>query len=282
MKLVEVYKKIGKVSWKVLEAIFENMWDYKFVPLQIISNRANVSEEKARKILKSLSDLGIVINKQTEYEGSAFTFLGLSLFSLNRLVKRGIVNAVADQMSVGKESSIFNCYSEKFGECIIKFYRIGHTSFKKVKEKRDYGDLHFSVLAVRSAKREYETLKRLQGLSVPEVYAWEGNAVVMQLIEADELYKVKLKNPNEVLDMIIEEIKKIVKRGVVHCDLSQFNILVREDGIWFIDFPQSVDVNSESWLEYLRRDVSNVLEYFYRTYRIEKNINEVLQHIING
>lgn len=282
MRFAEIYKKVGKLSWRVLNAMFENVQDFKYVPVQIISRDANVNEEKVRNILKNLSDLGLVVNKQTEYEGSSFTFLGLSLLSLHRLVRKGVINAIAEVLGVGKESYVFNCYSDKFGECIVKFHRLGHTSFKKVKEKRDYGTLHFSVLAIRSARREYETLKKLQGLSVPEVYAWEGNAVVMQLIEARELYKVKLENPEDTLDIIIDEVKKMFKRGIVHGDLSQFNVLVNEDGIWFIDFPQSVDVGSEDWYSLLKRDVSNVLDYFNKTYRIEKDINEVLQYIFDN
>ncbi len=280
MDLVKLYKKMGRHSWRVLDAIFRHMWDYEFVPLQIIAGDARISEEKARNILKYLSDIKIVINKQTEYEGSAFTYLGLSLYSLHRLVRSGEISMIGKTMGEGKESVIFNCYSERYGECVIKFHKIGYSSFKRVKEKRSYGNLHFSVLAVRSAKNEFRALRRLRGLAVPEAYAWEGNAVLMQLINARELYKVKLENPEEVLDMIIEEVEKFYRRGIVHGDLSQYNILVSEEGIWIIDFPQSVEVGENGWKDLLRRDVENVLNYFKRTYRIERDINSLLKEIL--
>ncbi len=280
MNLPDVYSKMGKHSWRILNAIFHNLWDYEYVPLQLIASSAKISEDKARNILRYLSDLRIVVNKQTEYEGATFTFFGLSLYSLYRLVKKGHISAIGKVMGEGKESAVFNCYSEKYGECVVKFHKVGHTSFKKVKEKRDYGDLHFSILAIRSARNEYRALKKLQGLAVPDVYAWEGNAVLMELIDAKELFRVKVTNPEEVLDMILDEVRKFYRRGVVHGDLSQYNVLVSSEGIWIIDFPQSVEVGSEGWKELLERDVKNILTYFGRSYRIEKDINSVLESIL--
>jgi len=280
VNLAEIYGEMGKHSWRILDAIFKNLWDYEYVPVQIIANHARIGEEKAKNILRHLSDLKVVQNRQRDYEGSTFTFLGLSLYSLHRLVRSGVVNAIGKLMGEGKESAVFNCYSEKYGECVIKFHKVGHTSFKKVKEKRDYGDLHFSVLAIRSARNEFRALQRLQRLAVPKVYAWEGNAVMMELIDAKELYKVKVENPEEVLEMILEEVAKFYRRGIIHGDLSQYNVLVSEEGIWIIDFPQSVEVGEEGWREILERDVTNIITYFNRTYRTEKDINTAIDRIL--
>jgi RIO kinase 2 len=278
MDLAEIYKRLGKNSWKILDAIFKNLWNYKFVPVTVISDHAKIDEEKVKKILKSLGDERIVINKYTEYEGATLTFTGLSLYSLHKLVEEGYVKALGKKMGEGKESMIYNCLS-KDGEAVIKFHKLGYQSFKKVVEKRDYGNLNFSVLSVRSAKREFSALKKLQGLAVPEAYANEGNAVLMELIDAKELYKVRVENPEELLDMIIEEIAKFYRRGIVHGDLSEFNILVG-DSFWIIDFPQSMEVCEEGWDDALRRDVSNILKYFRRAYRIERDINSTLELII--
>ncbi len=280
MNLAELYGKMGKHSWKILESIFRNLWDYEYVPLQIIAARARLGEEKTRNILRYLSDLRIVQNKTTEYEGSTFTFLGLSLYSLHRLVRKGLISAIGKVMGEGKESAVFNCFSEKYGECVVKFHKVGHTSFKKVKEKRDYGDLHFSVLAIRSARNEFRALKKLEGLAVPRAYAWEGNAVMMELIDARELFKVRLTNPHDVLEMILEEVRKFYTRGIIHGDLSQYNVLVNPEGIWIIDFPQSVEVGEAGWREVLERDIRNILSYFNRSYGIEKDINSVIESIM--
>ncbi len=279
MDLPSLYPKLGKNSWKILDAIFKNLWNYKYVPLNVISSFARINEEKTRRILKALGDDGIVINKQTEYEGATLTFLGLSLYSLHLLVESGQVKAIGKKMGEGKESLVYNCISKQ-GEAVIKFHRLGYQSFKKVVEKRDYGNLNFLVLSIRSAKREFGALKKLQGLAVPEAYSWEGNAVLMQLIDAEEMIKVKLENPDEVLEAILEEVAKFYRRGVIHGDLSPFNILVNEEGFWIIDFPQSLEVGENNWMEILHRDLENLVKYFNRTYGIERDMNSVFKRII--
>ncbi len=283
----EKFKSMSKLKWKVLDAIFKNMWDYKYVPAEVIAKTAQINPDKMEAILKALKDENLVENKYTEYLGSAFTYLGLSLYSLWRLVRSDKVSMLGKKMGEGKESIIFNCYSERYGECVLKFHKVGYSSFKKVKEKRDYGTLHFTVLMVRSAKNEFKALKKLYGyVSVPKPYDWEGNAVLMELIDAKELFRVRLENPKDVLEMIIEDVKTMYSLGVIHGDLSQYNILVNPEGVWYIDFPQHIDLNEvetdeerQVADEILRRDVENVINYFKKTYRIEKDINSVLKYI---
>ncbi len=283
----EKFRRMSKLKWRVLDGIFKNMWDYKFVPAEVIAKSSQINPDKIEPILKALKDENLVENKYTEYLGSAFTYLGLSLYSLWRLVRSNKVSMLGKKMGEGKESIIYNCYSERYGECVLKFHKVGYPSFRKVKEKRDYGTLHFTVLMVRSAKNEFKALKRLYGkVSVPKPYDWEGNAVLMELIDARELYKVRLENPEDVLDMIIEDVKTMVSNGVVHGDLSQYNILVNPEGVWYIDFPQHVDLNeieTEEEMrmaeEILRRDVENVLNYFKRTYGIERDVDAVLAYV---
>ncbi|HIP62746.1 MAG TPA: serine/threonine protein kinase [Archaeoglobus profundus] len=283
----EKFKKINKLKWRVLDAIFKHMWDYKYVPAEIIADTAGVDLDKIEKILKTLKDERLVENKYTEYLGSAFTFLGLSLYSLWRLVRSDKVSMLGKKMGEGKESIIYNCYSERYGEGVLKFHKVGYPSFKKVREKRDYGTLHFTVLMVRSARNEFNAMKKLYGyVSVPKPYDWEGNAVLMELIDAKELYKVRLENPEDVLDMIVEEMKKMYSMGVIHGDLSQYNILVNPEGIWFIDFPQYIDLDEleneyerNMAEEILKRDIENILNYFRKTYGIKRDFDEILKYI---
>ena len=249
----------------------------------MIAKRTKMNQEKVEAMLRTLSDERIVVNKQLTYFGTTFTFLGLSLYSLWRFVRKGDISMLGKKMGEGKESTVYNCMSEKYGESVVKFHRVGYPSFKKVKEKRDYGTLHFAVLAIRSARNEFKALRRLYGyVSVPKPYGWEGNAILMELIDAKELFRVRLENPHDVLEMIIEEMKKMYERGIIHGDLSQYNILVNPDGIWIIDFPQFLDISEEEIPEYedfLRRDVENILNYFKKAYGIEKDINSVIEYI---
>jgi RIO kinase 2 len=310
-EIFEYYMDITGVEWRIINSIFRNMWSYKFVPVEVIMKHSGVREEKLQRVLKSLGSDGVVENRNAPYVGSSLTFIGLSLYSLRTLVSRGKVDMIGKKMGEGKESVIYNCYSERYGECVLKFHRLG-AMFKKIKEKRDYGDLHLNVLSVRSAGREYKALKKLFGVvNVPEPFAWEGNAVLMELINGRELFKTKLEDPQEVLEIILDGVRKMVGAGIVHGDLSQFNILVSED-IYFIDFPQYIEIDverdewkeygkvehgieenggekdeegttrakMESWRSHLERDVRNILQFFKKSYGIEKDINSVMNYII--
>jgi len=259
MELVEAYKKMNAKEWKVLSVVFHYSWNYKYVPCELIAKKAGISEEKAEAILRALAGRGILTTKQLSYFGCAFTIFGLSLYSLRRFVKKGIISMIGSKMGEGKESTVYNAISDKYGEVALKFHRVGYSSFKKVKEK-------------------------------------EGNAVMMELIDAKELFRVKLKNPEEVLEMIVEEVKAMYERGVVHGDLSQYNILVSEEGVWIIDFPQAIILEEESEeysmlslkelkevaCELLERDMENLLEYFKRSYGVRKNLESVLNYIKNA
>ncbi len=293
MDIVEAYRKLSKNSWRLLDAIFHYMWDFEYVPSELIAKKAGMAVEKVEAILKALAGDGIVTVKQLSYLGAAFTFFGLSLYSLRRFVKKGLISMIGSKMGEGKESMVYNAISEKYGEVILKFHRVGYPSFKKVREKRDYGTLHFTVLTVRSARNEFRALRKLAGfVNVPKPYGWEGNAVMMELIEGRELFKVRLSNPKDVLEIIIDDVREMYRKGVVHGDLSQYNILVGED-VWIIDFPQAVILEEESEdysslslselrelaEELLRRDVKNILDYFKRSYGVEKNYSEVLNYI---
>lgn len=288
MDLHEDYKRMRKTEWKVVDAIFNEMWNYKYVPSDLISKKAKLSDEETLKALRSLGGAGVVENKIVSYLGSNLTFKGITLFSLKKLVEKGKLDMLGKKMGEGKESVVYNCYSEKFGECILKFHKLGAT-FRRIREKRDYGDLHLSVLTVRSAKREYQALRRLFGIAkVPEAFGWEGNAILMELIDGREIYKLKLGDPEEVLDAIIEEARRMFLAGVVHGDLSQYNVLLSDD-IYIIDFPQWVEVPENkdtsldpdsNWKQLLQRDVENILKYFKKAYGIEKDINSVINYIL--
>jgi len=274
----ELYRKMDTKRWKILDAIFNHMWKYEYVPSDLISRHSRIGVEKVEILLRDLSDRKIVSNKRLNYFGSSFTFKGLSLYSLWRLVEKNEVEMLGKLMGEGKESTVYNCIS-RYGEAVIKFHRLGHV-FKRVREKRDYGTLHFSVLAVRSAKNEFQALNKLYGIArTPKPFAWEGNAVLMELIDAKELFKVRLKEAQDILDLIIDEVRKMYKAGIVHGDLSQYNVLVSEDGVWIIDFPQFVETDSENADELLKRDIKNILQYFSKNYSIEKNIEEVIEAV---
>ena len=79
---------------------------------------------------------------------------------------------------------------------------------------------------------------------------------------------------------IIESIQKLYKAGIVHGDLSEFNILNYNEKPYFIDFSQGTSVKDPNSKELLRRDIENLVRFFKKyNYKIdkEKEISKILK-----
>jgi RIO kinase 1 len=124
------------------------------------------------------------------------------------------------------------------------------------------------------ARSEYDTLCRLHaaGADVPRPLAQAGNAVLMEYV-GDERGPAPLLQAAEVprpraeplFWRVIENVALWLDCGLVHADLSAYNLLYWQDRIVAIDFPQAVDayVNPHAF-DFLRRDVTNVAKAFAR------------------
>ncbi|MEM0010589.1 MAG: RIO1 family regulatory kinase/ATPase, partial [Candidatus Bathyarchaeia archaeon] len=67
--------------------------------------------------------------------------------------------------------------------------------------------------------------------------------------------------------------------GIIHADLSEYNIIVSHRGPVIFDWPQWVSRNHPSAHYYLRRDLENLLKFFKRKYDISYNLEEFLQKL---
>ncbi len=69
----------------------------------------------------------------------------------------------------------------------------------------------------------------------------------------------------DAFEQLVAGLRTITAAGFAHGDLSSYNLLWWEDRLWFIDFPQSIDVAANlQGIEFLHRDVLNVCEWFQR------------------
>ena len=120
--------------------------------------------------------------------------------------------------------------------------------------------------------QEFQTLSRLAaaGADVPRPVDWADSAILMEYIgdertPAPQLIGVTLA-PREVhplFERILRNVEIALGCDLVHGDLSAFNILYWEGRIKMIDFPQSVDIHSNSSaFALLERDIENICDYF--------------------
>lgn len=122
--------------------------------------------------------------------------------------------------------------------------------------------------------REWEVLTMLHaaGASVPEPYDHAADALLMELVGADgtaapPLAQVRLERAEaeRVLADLIRDVEILLDCGLVHGDLSAFNVLYQDGRPRMIDLPQAVDIGgpADAWALF-HRDIDNLCSYFRR------------------
>ena len=203
-------------------------------------------------------------------------------------MKADVLQAFGKPLGIGKESDVYDALMPDNTRVAVKFHRLGRASFRQTKRKRGYMAeqyytptwLYQSRLA---AKKEFEALSVLypKGVAVPKPIKQNRHVIVMSIIEGAELYYLEVPNPRKTLDEILLNIKKAYKdAGVIHADLSPYNIIVQlDEHILIIDWPQYVTVKHPNAEQLLQRDVQNVLRFFRQKLRLQTNLKDVLANI---
>ena len=160
----------------------------------------------------------------------------------------------------------------------IKFARLGRTSFRAVKSKRDYvkSQTHYNWLYLSrlSAQNEYKNMKGLysHGFSVPRPYGYNRHAIIMEYVPSYPLNKVEeIKDKNIVYHKMMDFIYKLGSNGLIHGDFNEFNILLnieKPDEIVVIDFPQMISINHSEAENHFKRDVQCVKNYFLKKFNL--------------
>lgn len=184
-------------------------------------------------------------------------------------------------ISTGKEANVFRAKT-KTGYAAVKIFRTYTSSFNNM-DKYIRGDPRFMHVKRRKhdlvyqwCSKEYKNLSRAHsiGIHVPKPFASRKNVIVMEFIgsngiAAPLLKNVKLDNPQNWYTIIMNNMKKLYnKSGLVHADLSEFNILVYKKRPVFIDMAQSVLKEHPYAIEFLKKDVENVNNYFRKKCKI--------------
>ena len=195
-----------------------------------------------------------------------------SIDALNRIIKKGIIEAVEFPVSTGKEAVVFRAVSG--GKYLaVKIYKIETSSFINRQEYLE-GDPRFklvkktlSEIVYAFTKKEYKNLQIAEkaGVRAPRPIFQHKNVIVMSFLGRDgvpypQLYKAK-EVREEHFWKLVEDVKKLYRAGLVHSDLSEFNVLLGEEP-WMVDFAQGVVLSHPKAREFLKRDISNICSFF--------------------
>jgi RIO kinase 2 len=243
-------------------------------------------------VLQKLNKLKLVKRRLGDYVGYRLTYLGLDMLALRSLVERGILHALGDKLGVGKESDVYSGLTPSGERVIVKFHRVGRTSFQKVLRVRVYAvdkpGYDWYALAKIAGQREYRVLEDLYKVNalVPKPYSYSRHVVVTEYIEGVELYAYKDPlDPASMLARIADTLRKAyLDVGVVHGDLSEYNIIVRitdedEELPYIIDWPQYVEKENPAAQQLLSRDVEYIVRFFKKRYGVNIDSKTVLDYV---
>ena len=214
------------------------------------------------------------------------TFTKRNLFEMQG---KKLFDEIIGPLEVGKESNVFVAKKGK-KKLIIKIYRVQNADFKRmftyIKQDPRYDFLKNKRREIIFAwtQREYKNLLRAKKgkVRVPKALYWKYNIILEEFIGDEEaappLKDTRPANPEQFLKEIIKQMTLLYQSGLVHGDLSAFNILNFNGDPVLIDFSQSTLVRTPNSLELLERDVKNVLQFF-RKLGVKADFEETLEKI---
>ena len=192
-----------------------------------------------------------------------------------KLISQGHFEGLESPISIGKESNVFSALKKDGTRVMVKIYRLETCDFNRMYDyikddprflnmKRGKRNIIFTWV-----QREYRNLLKAReaNVTVPTPLTFSNNVLVLEFIGENEMIAPKLKddipkNPKIFFEKIVSNIKKLYKAGLVHADLSSFNILNCNGTPVFIDFSQCTPLESSRAGEYLERDVRNICIFF--------------------
>lgn len=267
-------RHMTKDEFRVLTAVEMGMKNHALVPLQLVASIAKVRTVGGgvHKAVSSLMANRLLHRECQAYEGYRLTTSGYDVLALKALLSRGVLSAVGQKVGVGKESDIYRAMTPSGEEVIIKLHRLGRTSFRAVKRKRDYlrnkASGNWLYLSRLAAMREYAFMRALHahGFPVPTPKDQNRHIVVMSLVPGFPMYQLRageMAHPDEVCAACLGIARRLARHGLVHCDLNEFNLMIGfDEKVTLIDFPQMISVHHANAEELFDRDVHGITKYF--------------------
>lgn len=207
---------------------------------------------------------------------------------LQALVEDGLVDEVIRQLMSGKEATVYvvRCGDEVrcakvYKEANKRSFRqsVDYTEGRKVKNSRRARAMEKGTSYGRKAQEEawqnaeVDALYRLAaaGVRVPKPYNFHEGVLLMELLTDSEGNAAPRLNDlvltaevaREYHRILITQVVRMLCAGIIHGDLSEFNVLVDSAGPVIIDLPQAIDAAANNHAQQmLLRDVGNLANYF--------------------
>jgi serine/threonine-protein kinase RIO1 len=209
--------------------------------------------------------------------------------TVEAMLSSGLATEVTGLISAGKEADVYlaGYNGAPIAVKVYRLYRTSHRGGRPVKQDST-GWL---------AAHEYEMTRQAWkgGVRVPAPARRVENMFSMRYLgnsegPAPRLQEVELEAPQEMLDEVLAGVESTAFAGVVHADLSAFNILVYEGHPWFIDFSEAIRVDRTGSSPWQRLEEARValdrgllaLQKYFGRYDLEIGVNPFVSRVVKS
>jgi len=214
-----------------------------------------------------------------------------TILELYELIKSNIILYVNGVVKSGKESVVFWAIGPNQSNIAIKVYLVTTSNFKKRSEYL-IGDRRFAHVKKGTknivylwAKKEFQNILQCQncGISVVIPIHVSKNILVMEFVGNDgkpekTLHESKVdENDYHQSIQIITDLFK--KAKLVHADFSEFNIFKTDAGLKLFDLGSAIDLDHPKMMEFLKRDINNITNFFVKRGLTVENPVDVIARI---
>jgi RIO kinase 1 len=256
-------------------------------------------DRELRKMLKEPR-----IKDEDLFETVEEVFDKATVLALLVLKQRGCISKLSGVVSAGKEARVYLAKSKNDEDVAVKIYFTATAEFKKGIWKYIKGDPRYEwILSLPThklmsvwARKEFSNLKRMYEatISVPKPICVYRNILVMEFIGENGVRAPLLKEmadagllSSEFSQQIFKEIVNSIYKmywyaGLVHGDLSEYNVMVNNGKIYIIDVSQAVKLEHPNSHMFLYRDISNIVKFFREELRLKTpSVDKIYYSILN-
>ncbi|KAM8838192.1 serine/threonine-protein kinase RIO1 isoform 1-T1 [Synchiropus picturatus] len=219
---------------------------------------------------------------------------------LFKMLSRGLIAEINGCISTGKEANVYHCVTSSGDSRAIKIYKTSILHFKdrdryvsgEFRFRRGYCKGNPRKMVRTWAEKEMRNLIRLQtaGIPSPEPVLLRSHVLLMNFIGKDQTPAPLLKNAvlseakaRQLYLEVVDLMRRMFQDArLVHADLSEFNMLYHDGSAYIIDVSQSVEHDHPHALEFLRKDCSNVNDFFAKRGVAVMTVRELFDFITDS
>ncbi|MCD6382835.1 MAG: serine protein kinase RIO [Thermoplasmata archaeon] len=236
-----------------------------------------------------------LIKDPEEFKTEDEVFDKHNLMVLFKMMNTGILQTLNYPVSTGKEANVYEGTAPSGEKVAVKIFRTSTSTFRSFLEYIE-GDPRFEKMEKGRwgviftwAKKEFRNLQDMKkcGVRVPSPIHRLDNILVMEFLTYMDKPAPQLRilragrgDWEEFYEEVLSGVKRLYRKGkLVHADLSEYNILYTDEGLYFIDVAQAVSLSHPRGYEFLLRDVVNIVRFF-RKKGVGTTVEEALMEVM--